>query len=238
METISKGYLLLSPDVHFRIGSTMEDMLECVEAAVDKAIELGYADPDRIGLMGHSFSGAGAVYISARSKKFAAVSAGAGAVDPSGLHHLWGYTADRKTGSGVVAHQYEIYGQGRMGALPIEDFEAYRRGAFIDHVPEMTTPLLLMQGEADDTVGWIEAIGIYNAMRFNDKKIILLSYPGEGHSLGKRVNRIDFTKRMIEYFDHYLKGKPAPDWITKGVPFLEKKSSKTDAVKKYMGQRP
>ena len=118
-----------------------------------------------------------------------------------------------------------------MGALPIEDFEAYRRGAFIDHVPEMTTPLLLMQGEADDTVGWLEAIGIYNAMRFNNKTIILLSYPGEGHSLEKRVNRIDFTKRMIEYFDYYLKGQPAADWIENSVPFLEKESSKTDADK-------
>jgi dipeptidyl aminopeptidase/acylaminoacyl peptidase len=59
-------------------------------------------------------------------------------------------------------------------------------------------------------------------MRSNDKKIILLSYPGEGHSLSKRVNKIDFTKRMIEYFDHYLKGKPAADWIENGVPFLEK----------------
>jgi len=85
---------------------------------------------------------------------------------------------------------------------------------------------------ADDTVGWIEAIGIYNAMRFNDKKIILLSYLDEGHSLEKRVNRIDFTKRVIEFFDHYLKGKPPADWITKGVPFLEKKSSKTDAMEK------
>ena len=231
MELVSKGYMMLFPDVHFRVGSTMEDMLECVEAAVDKAVELGYADPEHIGLMGHSFSGAGAIYISARSKKFAAVSAGAGAVDPSGFHQLWGYSADRKTGSGVSAHQYEIYGQGRMGALPIEDFEAYRSGAFIDYVPQMTTPLLLMQGEADDTVAWIEAIGIYNAMRFNGKKIILLSYPGEGHSLEKRVNRIDFTKRMIEYFDHYLKDKPAADWITNGVPFLEKESSKTEADK-------
>ena len=231
METISKGYLLLSPDVHFRVGSTMEDMLECVEAAVDKAIELGYADPDRVGLMGHSFSGAGAVYISARSKKFAAVSAGAGAVDASGFHHLWGYSADRKTGSGVSAHDYEIYGQGRMGTLPIEDFESYRSGSFIDHVPEMTTPLLLAQGEADDIVEWMEAVGIYNAMRFYGKKIIFLSYPGEGHGLAKRVNRIDLTRRMIEYFDHYLKGKPAADWITNGVPFLEKESSKTDAGK-------
>ena len=93
-------------DVHFRIGSTMEDMLECVEAAADKAVELGYADPERIGLMGHSFSGAGAIYTAGKSKKFAAVSAGAGAVDPGGLHHLWGYTSDRKTGGGQNAHQH------------------------------------------------------------------------------------------------------------------------------------
>jgi dipeptidyl aminopeptidase/acylaminoacyl peptidase len=68
----------------------------------------------------------------------------------------------------------------------------------------------------------MEAVGIYNAMRFYGKKIIFLSYPGEGHSLSKRVNRMDLTKRMIEYFDHYLKGKPAADWIENGVPFLEK----------------
>jgi dipeptidyl aminopeptidase/acylaminoacyl peptidase len=223
MELISKGYMMLFPDVHFRVGSSMEDMLECVEAAVDKAIELGYADADRVGLMGHSFSGAGAVYISARSKKFAAVSAGAGAVSADGLHHLWGYSSDRKTGSGVNAHQYEIYGQGRSGDLPVKDFQAYRTGAFIDHVPGMTTPLLLMQGESDDVVAWMEAVGIYNAMRFNGKNIIMLSYPGEGHSLEKLANRIDFTKRMIEYFDHYLMDEPAADWITKGVPFIEKK---------------
>jgi dipeptidyl aminopeptidase/acylaminoacyl peptidase len=222
METVSKGYLLFSPDVHFRIGSTVEDMLECVEAAVDKAVELGYADPDRIGLMGHSFSGSGAVYLAAHSKKFAAVSAGAASVDANGLHHLWGYSADRKTGSGENAHQYETYGQGRMGAVPFEDFNAYRSGAFIDRVKEMTTPLLLMQGESDDIVEWMEAVGIYNAMRFNGKNIILLSYANEGHGLSKRVNKIDLTKRMLEYFDHYLMDKPAADWITNGVPFLEK----------------
>jgi len=231
MEMVSGGYMMMYADIHFRIGSTMEDMLECVEAAVDKAVELGYADPGRIGLMGHSFSGAGAIYIAGKSKKFAAVSAGAGAVDPSGLHHLWGYSADRKTGSGQNAHSYEIYGQGRMGNLPVDDFKAYSNGAFIDHVPTMSTPLLLTQGESDDIVGWMEAIGIYNAMRFYGKEIILLSYPDEGHSLWKRTNRIDFTKRTIQFFDNYLKGKPAADWIENGVPFLEKESLATESDK-------
>jgi dipeptidyl aminopeptidase/acylaminoacyl peptidase len=225
MEMISKGYMMLAPDVHFRVGSTDEDMLECVEAAVDKAIELGYADPDRIGLCGHSFSGAGAVYIATRSKKFAAVSAGAGSVEPGMFHYLWGYSADRKTGAGENAHHCETYGQCRMGLLPVEDWESYRSESAIDCVPKMTTSLLLMQGESDDIVAWADAIFIYNAMRLHGKKIILLSYPKEGHSLAKRVNRVDFTNRVMEFFDHHLKGKPAPDWITKGVPFLDKESS-------------
>jgi dipeptidyl aminopeptidase/acylaminoacyl peptidase len=232
METISKGYLLLSPDVHFNTGATGDDMLECVEAAVDKAVELGYADPERVGLCGHSFSGYGAAYIATRSKKFAAVSAGAGVVDHmSDFNHLWGYSVDKKRGSGNNAHSYDIYGQGRMGTNPHDDFELYRSQSPVTYVKDMTTPLLIMQGEADPTVAWIEAIEMYNAMRFNGKKIILLSYPDEGHGLSKRVNRIDFTTRVIEFFDHYLMDKPAPDWITKGVPFLEKESSKTNGDK-------
>jgi dipeptidyl aminopeptidase/acylaminoacyl peptidase len=232
IETISKGYMLLSPDVHFNTGATGGDMLECVEAAVDKAVELGYADPERIGLCGHSFRGYGAAYIATRSKKFAAVSAGAGVMElGSDFNHLWGYSVDNKKGGGANAHQYQIYSQGRMGTNPHDNFELYYDQSPITHVKEMITPLLLIQGEADTTVAWIETIGMYNAMRFNDKKIILLSYPGEGHVLSKRVNKIDLTRRVIQFFDHYLMDKPAPDWMTKGVPFLEKESSKTDAGK-------
>jgi dipeptidyl aminopeptidase/acylaminoacyl peptidase len=226
MEMVSKGYLLLSPDVHFNTGATGDDMLDCIEAAVDKCVELGYADPERIGLQGHSFSGYGASYIAARSKKFAAVSSGAGVVNHlSDFNHLWGYSIESKKGSGNNAHQYDIYGQGRMGTNPYDDYELYRSQSPVMHVKDMTTPLLLLQGEMDTTVAWIEAVEMYNAMRFNDKNVILLSYPKEGHSIEKRENRIDYTKRVLEYFDHYLMDKPAPDWITRGVPFLEKKTS-------------
>ncbi len=124
--------------------------------------------------------------------------------------------------SHLNAHQYQIFDQGRMGTNPHDNFGLYRDQSPVTHVQDMTTPLLLMQGEADDTVAWIEPIEMYNAMRFNGKNVILLSYPDEGHGLSKRANKIDFTKRVIEFFDHYLMDKPAPDWITNGVPFLEK----------------
>jgi len=168
METVSKGIMILLPDVHFNTGATGDDMLDCIEAAVDKAVELGYADPDRVGLCGHSFSGYGAAYIATRSKKFAAVSAGAGVMDHvSDFNHLWGYSAALKRGSGNNAHRYDIYGQGRMGTNPHDNFELYRDQSPVAHVKDMTTPLLLMQGEADSTVAWIEPIEMYNAMRFN-----------------------------------------------------------------------
>jgi len=232
MESLSRGYMILSPDVHFNTGATGDDMLECIEAAVDKAVELGYADPDRVGLCGHSFSGYGAAYIATRSKKFAAVSAGAGVMNLlSDFNHLWGYSAARKEGQGENSHQYQLFDQGRMGTNPYDNFELYRSQSPAMHAKDITTPLLLMQGEADSTVAWIEPVEMYNAMRFHGKNIILLSYPDEGHGLSKRVNKIDFTKRMIGFFDHHLMDKPAPDWISRGVPFLEKKSSQINKNK-------
>ena len=52
--------------------------------------------------------------------------------------------------------------------------------------------------------------------------MILLSYPGEAHGLRNLENQKDFLVRIQQFYDHYLKDKPAPDWMTKGVPFLKK----------------
>ena len=78
VEAHSRGYITLLADVHFRTGSSHSDMLESVEAATQKAIDLGYADPDQIGVHGHSYGGEGAAYIGTVSKMFAAVGMGAG----------------------------------------------------------------------------------------------------------------------------------------------------------------
>jgi dipeptidyl aminopeptidase/acylaminoacyl peptidase len=75
----SNGYLVLLPDIHFRTRTTHSDMLECIEAAVNKVNELGYVDMKRLGLHGHSFSGQGGNYIITHSDMFAAAVLGAGA---------------------------------------------------------------------------------------------------------------------------------------------------------------
>jgi dipeptidyl aminopeptidase/acylaminoacyl peptidase len=214
---VSNGYLVLLPDIHFNTRTTHSDMLDCVEAAVKKVIEMGYADPKSVGLHGHSFSGQGSALIAGRSKMFAAIVAGAAATDlVADFNQLW-------KSSGTNQHRYDTYGQGRFGTNPFDDLELYINESAVFQARTMDTPLLLLHGTADGSVEWLQAVEFYNALRFNGKNVILVSYPGQGHHATKLENKIDFQVRMEQFYDHYLRGKPAPDWMVKGIPFLKKK---------------
>lgn len=223
IETVSKGYLVMQPDIHFRTGNTHADMLECVEAATRKVVEMGYADPASIGVHGHSFSGQGSAYIAGNSNMFAAVAAGAAATDLlADFNHMWGWTPTNMNGTGANAHRYDHYGQGRLGTNPYDDRDLYWRESPTNHVRTMDVPLLLMHGTADGVVGIMEAVQLYNGLRFNDKNVVLLSYPDEGHGLANLANRRDLTIRMQEFFDHYLMDLPPAGWMVDGIPFLKK----------------
>ncbi len=223
IEAVSRGYIVMLPDIWYNTGSSHDDQLDCVEAATRKIIELGYADPDHIGLHGHSYGGEGAAYIGTRSHLFAAVGEGAGVTDLyTDFSQEWGWSYQNSGGSGANGNQYYIYGQGRWGFSPWEEPEVYRDESALSHADEVSQPILIMHGTADPTVSFNESLKFYNALRFNEKEAILLAYPGEGHHLSKLGNRKDFTRRFFDFFDHYLKGAPAPAWMTEGIPFLEK----------------
>lgn len=224
IEAVGLGFLLMEPDIHFNTRTTGDDFLDCLEAATKKVIEMGYVDSERIGLTGHSFAGYATNYVASRSTMFAAAISGAGVSNLwSDFNHLWGYSQDRKKGSGFNAHRYDINGQQRMGTNPHDDFDLYRDQSAVTYVKTMTTPLMILQGESDNTVAWIEAIEMYNAMRFNNKQVILLSYAKEGHGLGNLENKKDFHQRTQDYWDFHLKGESAADWLKNGIPFLDKK---------------
>ena len=230
-QAVSDGYLTMMPDVHFRTGSSHSDMLECVEAATRKVIEMGYADPKRIGVTGHSYGGEGAAYVGAMSKMFAAVGMGAGVVDLSNDFAMnWGWSYGVQAGSGDTAFQYYLYDQGRWGFSPWDQPDRYRNESAITWAPKAVAPFLIMHGTSDPTVGFINGLAFYNALRFNGKKAVLLAYPGEGHHLGGVANQKDLTVRFMEFFDHYLKGAPAPKWLSEGVPYL-KKAAKPEPAK-------
>ena len=223
MQAVTQGYITMMPDVYFHTGASHSDMLDAVEAATRKVIAMGYADPKRIGINGHSYGGEGAAFIGTRSRMFAAVGMGAGVTDLYfDFNQNWGWSYQVTGGSGANGSDYYLYSQGREGTSPWDDPEMYMFESALTHVREVTTPFLIMHGTADPTVAFTNGLAMYNALRYNGKNAVLLAYPGEGHGLRGMANRKDLTIRYFQFFDHYLKDAPAPKWMTEGVAFLDK----------------
>jgi hypothetical protein len=79
-----------------------------------------------------------------------------------------------------------------------------------------------MSNDGDGAVPWHQGIEYFTALRRLGKPVWLLNYNGDEHNLSKRPNMVDLTIRMQQFFDHFLKNAPAPNWIEKGVPALKK----------------
>jgi dipeptidyl aminopeptidase/acylaminoacyl peptidase len=212
----SQGYVVFMPDIVFRPREPGLSVVECVEPAVKKVVAMGVADPARVGVVGHSWGGFDAAYLATHSNVFAASVAGAAITDlvsNYGNHH-WS--------SGIAETDHIETGQQRMEVPLYEDLQAYIRNSAVFNVQNMKTPLMLMTGDSDGTVYWHQAVELYNIARRAKKQVVMLAYGGEDHSLRRKANQIDYQRRILQWFGHYLKNEPAAPWITSGMSFLER----------------
>ncbi|MEO1214231.1 MAG: prolyl oligopeptidase family serine peptidase [Bacteroidota bacterium] len=219
---VSDGYLFLQPDIHFNVGTPHSDMHECIGAAIDKVIELGYVDEKRIGYEGFSFGGHCGMYISTQENKFAAIAAGAGVsnlVQGFNLDIVW---------DGSNEQDYYMTGQGRLGTDPTSNIEMFISESAVFNANTMNTPLLLFHGTADKVVQWEHSFGFYSILRYLKKPVVFLSYKGEGHGLRQEGNRLDIQLRLKEYFDHYLKDKEIQKWMIEDLPFPHNKEAESN----------
>jgi dipeptidyl aminopeptidase/acylaminoacyl peptidase len=212
----SDGYLVLQPDIVYTWGKPGSSALDDVTSAVKKVIELGYADPAHIGAQGHSWGGYESSYIVTQTDMFAATVTGAPLTNLESMHNI----LYKQTGGGNAP--LIQWGQGRMGTVPWEDLANYADQSAVHHVKNIKTPFMILHGTADGAVDWNQGLEFYVAARRAGKQVILLSYPDEPHHLAKKENQKDFQVRMKQYFDHYLKGTPAPKWMTNGIIFLDR----------------
>ena len=218
----SDGYLVLMPDNVYQTGRPGTSSLDCITAATQKVIDLGYADPEKIGLQGHSWGGYQSSFILTQTDMFATVVTGAPPTNLTGFYNnIYGRT-------GTNHHGIMEIGQVRMGrgVTPWTHRETYQRENPMYFVPDIETPFMILHGTDDGAVDWMQGLEFYNAARRMGKEVVLLSYPDEGHHLGREANQKDFQLRMKQWFDHYVKGEPATEWMKEGIPYLEKKYNK------------
>ncbi len=215
----SDGYLVLMPDVIYKPGRPGDCAVDCVTSAVQKVIDLGYADPDHIALQGHSWGGYQSSFILTQTDMFCCVVTGAP------VTNLISFYNELYKSSGNVQQGITERGQVRMGTTPWDNFELFQSQSPLHNVRNITTPFVILHGTDDGSVDWHQGLEYYNAAKRNGKEVILLSYPGEGHHLGRKPNQIDFQIRMKQFFDHYCKGTEAPEWMTDGVPYLDKNTA-------------
>jgi dipeptidyl aminopeptidase/acylaminoacyl peptidase len=79
-----------------------------------------------------------------------------------------------------------------------------------------------MHNDNDGAVPYTQGIEYFMALKRLNKPVWMLVYNDEEHNLMRRANRKDLSQRMGEFFDHYLKGAPQPDWMSQGRPITQK----------------
>lgn len=205
---VSQGYLVFTPDIHYIVGKAGQSAVNSIAGAAGFLSRRPYIDIKRMGLQGISFGGYETDFVITHSKLFAAACAASGKTD------LVSNSGAIEAGSGTSIQWFQEVGQMRIGNSLGKDPDAYIRNSPIFFVKNVTTPLLMMHTSGDTGIPISDAIEFFTALRREGKRAWMLQYNHAVHALDDHEQAKDFTIRMQQFFDHYLKGQPAPDWMT------------------------
>ena len=176
-----------------------------VQPAIDRAIELGFIDPSRLALMGHSLGGYAVNCLISETDRFKA------AVTLSGMSNLssaYG-TFDARSRYGDMDDALPVHwgwyanfeaGHQRMGAPPWRDFERYNRNSPLAHVEKIRTPVLLVHGDNDFTA-LQQSEEFYLALNRAGKRARYIRYAGEGHNIEGKAN----LTHLYDHIDAWLR---------------------------------
>jgi dipeptidyl aminopeptidase/acylaminoacyl peptidase len=212
----SNGYVVFTPDIAYTTGYPGQSAMKSIVPGVQAIAARGYVDPKRVGIGGQSWGGYQSAYIVTQTPMFAAAFLGAPVANMTSA-----YGGIRWESGNSRVQQYER-GQSRIGATLWEAPMKYIENSPLFYIPRVQTPVLIMSNDADGAVPWYQGIEMFTAFKRLGKEAYLVEYNGEGHNPRKRANQLDIDKRMQQFFASKLKGEPAPEWMEKGIPFMNK----------------
>jgi dipeptidyl aminopeptidase/acylaminoacyl peptidase len=213
---VSRGYCVFVPDIPYQTGHPGLSAVNAILPGIQTVVDLGFVDPGRIGVQGHSWGGYQIAYLVTQTNVFACAEAGAPVTNMTSA-----YGGIRWASGMSRMFQYEKT-QSRIGDTLWNARDLYLDNSPVFFADKIETPLLMLHNDEDGAVPWYQGIELFVAMRRLQKPVWMLNYNGEGHGLRKKENRLDFAKRMQQYFDHHLQDAPATKWIAEGIPAVVK----------------
>jgi len=173
-----------------------------VMAAVDHVIEMGVADPERLGVGGWSYGGILTDYVITKTTRFKAAISGA-----SEANYLSNYGTDH--------YQYEW--ETELG-LPWQNVDRWVKLSPWFSVEKVTTPTLLMGGSEDMNVPLLNSEQLYQALRRLGRETELVIYPGQNHGIRRPSYVKDRYERYIAWYDRFLRGGGSSTTTTTSRP--------------------
>lgn len=197
----TRGYAVLFPDAPQHLGTPLADLAKTVLPGVNKLIDMGIADPDRLGIMGHSYGGYSVLALIVQTKQFKAAIVSAGSAD---LIAEYGEMSRNGSAYGTAISES---GQGLMGGVPWQMRDRYIENSPIFYLDRIETPVLLIHGGADKAVDPFLASEVFVGLRRLGKEAEFARYDGEDHSelTWSYANQEDYVKRLIDWFESHLK---------------------------------
>ncbi|TSJ36576.1 S9 family peptidase [Mucilaginibacter corticis] len=211
---VSHGYIVCVPDIyHYIAGYPSKNAYNAVVSAADYLSKLPWINKNKMALAGHSFGGYETNCILTQTSIFAA------AFEAAGICNVIDDYLEprRKDGMGRIGFYYET-GQGRMASSFWENPKRYIDNSPIFEAAKVNTPLLIMHNTNDVAVPWTQGYVWFNALQRLGKEVWMLQYDNEGHVMSDDQNKVDFSQRVMQFFDYYLMGKQAPKWLKYGIP--------------------
>ncbi|WP_162927047.1 alpha/beta hydrolase family protein [Flavobacterium psychrotrophum] len=203
---VAQGYFVLLPDITYQIGDPGYSALDCTRAAVQKTFETVPVEPNRVGLVGHSWGGYQTNYIISKTVMFKTAVAGAAITDLRSNYFTVAW-------NNYIPNYYQSESdQVRLGTGYYDNPELYIKNSPLSSADKITTPLLSWAGKQDKQVDVNQTIQLHMALRRLGKRNIMLLYPHERHVLMQKEHQEDLTWRTESWLAHYLKGEAEPSW--------------------------
>lgn len=207
---VSQGYLVFTPDIHFQSGRPGQSVYNSVVSAAKYLQSLPFIDGRRMGINGHSTGGFETNYLITHSDLFAAAVEGAGVSNSISSYLQLSGVPGKDRGTRLPLEL-------NYGATLWEKPDLYIGNSPVFKADKVTTPLIIFHSKDDTAVPWEQGVEFYLALRRLNKPAWMLQYDGQGHGNSAGPYARDFTIRITQFFNHYLKGTPAPVWMTKGI---------------------